>query len=121
MHMGNSISAAAEKRREFRVFQEFIQASGLPIDPATVENRSPPEPDIRGIIRRNGPVAFEIVAIRNPELAKDIGDQRKRGTQAKFLMFNDPTKSGFLSKLGKACRTDAPVTRGEPSFRTISA
>jgi hypothetical protein len=103
-----SPSAAQKAARELNIFREFIKMSGLPIDPATVENREPPEPDILCIIQGDGPVAFELVELCNPELAKDIGDQLKRGTQSKFLMLDDPSRVAFLSKLGKSYRTNAP-------------
>ena len=42
--MGKANDAEAEKAtREIRVFREFAERSGLPIDPTTVQNRPPPE------------------------------------------------------------------------------
>jgi hypothetical protein len=54
-----------------------------------VQNRPPPEPDIRCVVAGEGPVAFELVELCNPELAKDLGDQTKRGTPAKLHMGPD--------------------------------
>jgi hypothetical protein len=110
MQMGNGSLAAAEKAaRENRIFLEFLKASGLPIDPVTVENRSPPEPDIRCVVHPEGPVAFELVELCNSELAKDIGDQVKRGTKAKFHMLDDPGPDILRSKLGKRYGAKVPI------------
>jgi hypothetical protein len=103
-------SNAAEKAaRELRVFHEFIRASELPIDPSTVENRPTPEPDIRCVVDGVGPTAFELVELCNSELAKDMGDQRKRGTPHKFLMLDDPSADRLRTKLSKVYVTDAPI------------
>jgi hypothetical protein len=109
MHQGNTGSAANKAGRELRVFNEFIELSGLPINASTVENRPPPEPDIRCVVEGDGPVAFELVELCNSELAKDIGDQRKRGTQAKLFMLGDPSGAAFLGKLRKSYQTNAPI------------
>jgi hypothetical protein len=102
-------SGAAKAEREKRVFLAFAKHSSLPVDLATVESRNPPEPDIRCFVHGAGEVAFELAEICNPELAKDIGDQGKRGTKAKFHMLDDPSRSTFLSKLTKTYKTDAPI------------
>ena len=108
--LSNANGAEAEKAaREIRVFREFVERSGLPIDPTTVQNRPPPEPDIRCVVAGEGPVAFELVELCNPELAKDIGDQIKRGTSAKFLMLDDPSPAALRRKLSNVYLTDAPI------------
>ena len=108
--MGNSRSATGEKAaRELRVFLEFAEKSKLAIDPATIESRPPPEPDVRCSIHNVGAVAFELVELCNPELAKDIADQTKKGTPAKFLMLDDPSDAAFLSKLHKPYSTKLPI------------
>ena len=95
--------------RERRIFLEFVEASGLPINPATIENRPPPEPDIRCVVAEKGSVAFELVELCNAELAKDIGDQIKRGTDPTFLMLDDPGPIILRDKLQKRYCTDAPI------------
>jgi hypothetical protein len=98
--LSNANGAEAEKAaQEIRVFREFVERSGLLIDPTTVQNRPPPEPDIRCVAAGEGPVAFELVELCNPELAKDIGDQIKRGTSAKFLMLDDPGPAAFATQI----------------------
>jgi hypothetical protein len=114
-------SAVDKEDHEKRVFLKFAKLSGLPIELASIENRKPREPDIRCAVGAEQ-VAFELAEICNPELAKDIGDQIKRGTKAKFLMLDDPSRSTFLSKLTKTYETDAPLsgssTPAEPPFQT---
>ena len=108
--MSSANDAEAEKAaREIRVFREFVERSGLPIDPTTVQNRPPPEPDIRCVVAGEGSVAFELVELCNPDLAKDIGDQTKRGTRAKFLMLDDPGPAALRRKLSNVYPTDAPI------------
>jgi hypothetical protein len=109
MRRGNTDWAAEKAAREVRIFREFAELSGLPIDTETIESRPSPEPDIRCVVAGEGPVAFEMVEICNSELAKDIGDQLKRGTKPKFLMLDDPSPVTFLGKLGKSYQTNAGV------------
>src|SRR5271170_6472334 len=101
-------SDADKQNQERRVFLEFAKLSGLPVDPETIENRKPPEPDILCVVGGER-IAFELAAICNPELAKDIGDQIKRGTKPKYQVLGDPSREAFLSKLKKAYETDAPI------------
>jgi hypothetical protein len=108
--LSNANDAEAEKAaREIQVFREFVERSGLPIDPTTAQNRPPPEPDIRCVVAGEGPVAFELVELCNPELAKDIDDQIKRGTSAKFLMLDDPGPAALPRKLSNVYLADAPI------------
>jgi hypothetical protein len=126
MHMGNGKSAAADKAaRELSIFHEFMEVSGLRIGPASVENRAPPEPDIRAMVDGEGPVAFELTEICNPELAKDIADHDRRGTPHKFHMLDDPSAGTLRSKLGTSIRpfsqSNSSATAAGPLFPTISA
>jgi hypothetical protein len=109
--LSNANDAEAEKAaREIRVFREFVERSGLPIDPTTVQNRPPPEPDIRCVVAGAGPVAFELVELCNPDLAKDLGDQTKRGTPAKLHMgLDNPGPAVLRRKLSNVYLTDAPI------------
>src|ERR1700733_3304580 len=109
MRRGNTDWAAEKAAREDRIFREFAELSGFPIDTETIESRPSPKPDIRCVVAGEGPVAFEMVEICNHQLAKDIGDQIKRGTAAKFLMLDDPGPAALRSKLRKSYQTDAPI------------
>lgn len=54
-------------------------------------------------------VAFELVELCNPKLAKDIADQRKRGAKPGFHWVDDPSEEAFRGKLEKSYRTDFPI------------
>jgi hypothetical protein len=103
------MSSSAKASKEVRLFLEFLERSRLPVDPSTVESREPPEPDVRCVIQQDGPVAFELVEICNSELAKDIGDQLRRGTKPRFHMLDDLSRAAFLGKLRKNYHTDEPI------------
>ena len=108
--MSISTNSAADKAaREVRVFSEFVAKSGLQIDPASVESRAPPEPDIRCALSGDGDVAFELVEFCNAELAKDVADQRKRGTKPQFHFVEDSSEDAFLRKIAKSYQTDVPT------------
>ena len=62
---------------ELNVFEEFRKRSGLPIDPASVEKRDPPEPDIFCKIDGQGGVAFELAALLDQKSAKIRSDLAK--------------------------------------------
>ena len=66
--------------RELKVFEEFRKRSGLPIDPESVKNREPPEPDIYCEIEGCGSVAFELSSLINQRLAKTNSEQTKLDT-----------------------------------------
>ena len=64
---------------ELAAFTEFAQLSGLPIELNSVEKRLPPEPDLRCLVRGEGLVAFELVKLFDPNLARAIADPRPDG------------------------------------------
>ena len=59
-----------KSRREMRVFQAFVERSGLPVVAGSAESRSPPEPDILCEVDGQGRVAFELKENCAPELAR---------------------------------------------------
>ena len=96
--------------REKQVFIEFINASRLPIDLATVENRSPPEPDILCRHEKEGLTAFELVELCERQLAWSI----KKSIQAKSVnafssWSSDPCKEIILEKMSKSYQTQYPI------------
>jgi hypothetical protein len=95
--------------RERLVFRAFLDKSGLPIDPATVESRSPPEPDIFCMHRDDGPTVFELVELRDCDIAKLTSRLIKSGGGVGGLWTSDPTPAIILRKLGKSYRADLPV------------
>jgi len=58
--------------RELRTFREFVQRSGLVVDPDSVKSCDPPRPDISCEIRGHGIVHFELVEICDEALAETI-------------------------------------------------
>jgi hypothetical protein len=54
MRRGNTGWAAEKAAREVRIFREFAELSGLPIDTETIESRPSPEPDIRCVVAGEG-------------------------------------------------------------------
>jgi hypothetical protein len=57
------------------VFERFVAAAQLRVVPGTVENRQPPEPDIRCEIEGQGLVGFELVEIIDSDFARLVSDQ----------------------------------------------
>ena len=89
---------------EVAVFLRFLVASQLSIDPTSVEKRSPPEPDILCIHQSEGKIAFELVEMCDPSLAKSIA-AAKDGPIRTF----DPAASIISKKLRKSYTADAPI------------
>ncbi|HEY1885439.1 MAG TPA: hypothetical protein VGG86_05220 [Roseiarcus sp.] len=94
---------------EIEVFKKFVAESGLPIDAATIENREPDEPDIRCVHDTDGPIAFELVQLTSPEIAKNVGDQIKRGAKPELNWTADPTEAAIRGKISKKYETDCPI------------
>ncbi len=90
--------------RELSVFLRFLEASHLPIDRDSVEKRSPPEPDIRCEHQSEGAVAFELVELCDPNLAKSIAKASED-----YLRTSDPSPKIISKKLRRKYKTDAPV------------
>lgn len=59
-----------QSRDEIGTFSHFVEVAGLPVLPATIEKRFPPEPDVRCRLETGGSVAFELVEICNPANAR---------------------------------------------------
>jgi hypothetical protein len=94
--------------RERCVLEEFARKAPLQIDLETIESRRPPEPDTRCSMDGE-PVAFELVELCTQELAKNIGDQEKRGAEPKVILGSESAYSVCQSKLEKTYRSDAPI------------
>lgn len=89
---------------EVAVFKRFLVASQLSIDPDSVEKRSPPEPDILCMHQSEGKIAFELVEMCDPRLAKSIVVANDG-----YLRTSDPSASIISKKLRKSYATDAPI------------
>ncbi|HKW92752.1 MAG TPA: hypothetical protein VJX92_12695 [Methylomirabilota bacterium] len=62
--------AADQAQGERALFRIFAEAAGLPIRPASIRSKQPPEPDLRCFVDGDGPVAFELGEVVNPALAE---------------------------------------------------
>jgi hypothetical protein len=96
-------------RHERTVFTRFALAARVAIDPVTVESRAPPAPDILCSTVLGEPLAFELVELCSPEIAKAVGDDLKRGGGATFTFNADPTRAVLMKKLRKTYVCDVPV------------
>jgi hypothetical protein len=83
---------------EVKIFKEFVAKSGLPIDAATIESREPDEPDIRCVHDTDGPIAVELVQLTSPEIAKNVGDQIKRGAKPEATWTRIRPKTPFAER-----------------------
>jgi hypothetical protein len=95
---------AEKAARERGVFHDFIKKKpGSPINPESVESRCTPEPDILCFQENEGNVAFELVEICDPDIARIIA---KGGGS---LWTSDPTQNEIRKKLKKNYQTEYPV------------
>jgi len=102
------MSAEAEKAaRGRRVFQEFIDKSGLPISPQTVESRRPPEPDILCCHRDEGRIAFELAEICDSAIAR--GTRGGIRNEVEYIRSSDPSRRIVKDKLKKIYKTEHPT------------
>ncbi len=90
--------------REVEIFLRFLEASQLPIENSTVEKRNPPEPDILCTHKSEGEIAFELVEMCDPHLAKSIANASDI-----YLRTSDPSAYIISKKLRKKYKTDAPI------------
>jgi hypothetical protein len=103
------MNAKAEKaERERRVFQDFIQKSGLPISPESVESRECPEPDILCVHESEGRIAFELVEICDPHIAKTLSALGKTGGVG-FIRGTDTTSEQLQKKFTKPYKSEYPI------------
>jgi hypothetical protein len=89
---------------EVGIFQKFLGASLLPIEMVTVEKRNPPEPDILCSHKSEGEIAFELVEMCDPRLAKAIAK-----ASDEYLRTSDPSAHIISKKLRKKYKTNAPI------------
>jgi hypothetical protein len=93
--------------RELKVFLDFVRVSGLPIDQGTVQKRTPPEPDILCRHSADGYLAFELVELCDPALARVFADPERFGDT--YIRTADPSPVIIRNKLRKAYGTQHPI------------
>lgn len=89
---------------EVALFLRFIEASNLSIDRSSIEKRHPPEPDILCAHQTEGEIAFELVELCDPRLAKSIAK-----LDGSYVRTSDPSSLIISKKLRKKYQTNAPV------------
>lgn len=90
--------------REVAVFERFVAISLLPIDPNSIEKCAPPHPDILCRHTTEGDVAFELVELCDPNLAKSIATASEG-----YLRTSDPSSAIISKKLSRKYNSAAPV------------
>ena len=106
--MANLHTEAAKGELELKIFREFAKKADLPLSGA--EKRNPPEPDIRCLHDQEGYIAFELVEICDPKVAKIIGDARKSKVGGvTFARTSDPSQLILRKKLEKQYETANPI------------
>jgi hypothetical protein len=103
------MNAEAEKaERERSVFEAFIQESGIPINPESVESCRPPKPDILCLHGSEGHVAFELVEVCDPNIAQTTSVIGKEGG-VRFVRGSDPSLDVLRKKLKKTYKSEYPI------------
>ena len=92
---------------ELAVFRDFVRIAALPVDSDSVEKRSPPEPDVLCRIEGLGQVAFELVELCDPNLARVFADPLKPSHE--YVRTSDPSAGILRKKLRRAYDTPHPV------------
>jgi hypothetical protein len=105
--------------RERAIFARFASVARPDIDLATVQSCQPPAPDITCSTATGERLAFELVELCPPELAKvegdalkvakAKGDALKATISATAVLTADPTHRDLLKKLRKSYASDGPV------------
>lgn len=102
--MANESEKAKNEREAFQVFAERL---GLRHEWLSIESRKPDEPDLLCVHVNNGPIAFELVRICDPNIAKVIA----AGPKARQEAFStaDPSERIVREKLKKTYVTLHPM------------
>lgn len=94
---------------ELAVFADFVSFSGVPVIAGTAEKRNPPEPDILCSFGEEGMVAFELVEICDPNIARALADPRPNLDGVEYIHTSDPSPQIVGNKLRKVYQTDHPI------------
>lgn len=102
-------SEAQKSEVELRVFADFVRLTGLPINLASLEKRLPPEPDLLCLHNHEGKIAFELVELCDPNLARALASLRPNSDGVESISTSDPSWAIVLKKLRKKYQTQSPV------------
>lgn len=92
---------------EIALFSAFVTAADLPYDLSTVEKRVPPQPDIVCAHQSEGLIAFELVEICDPTLARFNATVKEGGTY--YMRTADPCVPIIRKKLSREYETTYPI------------
>jgi hypothetical protein len=95
--------------RERTNFARFASAERPDIDLESVESCRPPAPDIACSTSTGERLAFELVELCQPEVAKTVADDLKAGGGVTVVWPADPTQRVLLKKLRNSYACDVPV------------
>lgn len=65
--------------KELRTFIGFCRAAGLDVDPRTIENRKPPEPDIYCELTEQGQF-YELGELTDPRIPRNAAEAQRAGS-----------------------------------------
>ena len=102
-------SERRKEQRELRVFREFVRRSGLLIDPDSIENRRPPEPDIFCRFHSGEGAAFELKELCEPSIAEMDDYLLKNAAEPQAQWVGDPTDRIVRKALKKQYETEHPI------------
>ena len=102
--MGNE---QTKGQRELDAFADFVRVARLPIDFASVKKRVPPEPDLLCYHNVDGPLAFELVEICDPNLARSIANPHPSGVE--YIRTSDPSSQIIRRKLRRKYTSAVPI------------
>lgn len=98
-----AINRSDEKRqREREVFGGFARICPIPIDPNSIENREPPEPDIRCALVDGTQIAFELTEVIDFTVARRRGGMGRAVEDFERLMEKLPKNAYLKQQFGDA-------------------
>lgn len=102
-----TVTAELQNKRanEQEVFYSFLKRQGMESEWTDVSSRPEPEPDLLCINSHGESVAFELVSLTDPQLARVLAAGPKAHTKAFFT--SDPSEIIVRKKLGRSYKTAA--------------
>lgn len=97
-----------KKEHERLTLKKFIEARDQTDVECHIENRNPPEPDILYSSLDGKSVAFELVEVCAPEIARAISHDA-RNSSCSYTRSEDPSKKKLKDKLSKIYKTEHPI------------
>lgn len=105
--MANMHDSVQKSEAEVEVFREFVIRSKLPIDLDSIEKRYPPEPDILCRHVTDGAIAFELVELCDPDVAKTFN--RRAPPPVDVMWLGGPDLEKIRRKFRNKYETAAPI------------